>query len=59
MTTLCRMFCAAELDQALETLREHRGLNKDDEQATAGAKESGSEEEGVEEEGEEEEEEEV
>lgn len=55
MTTLCRMFCAAEFDQALETLREHRGLNKDDEQATAGAKESGSEEEGIEEEEEEEE----
>ncbi|KAI4219041.1 MAG: hypothetical protein L6R36_008596, partial [Xanthoria steineri] len=35
MTTLCRMFCAAELDQELEALREHGEL--DAEHASAGA----------------------
>ena len=52
MTTLCRMFCAAELDQELEALREDREL--DAEHASAGAKELRYEEEGSEEEEEEE-----
>ena len=43
MTTLCRMFCAAELDQELEALREHGEL--DAEHASAGAKELRDEEE--------------
>ncbi|KAI4268567.1 MAG: hypothetical protein LQ337_007766 [Flavoplaca oasis] len=57
MTTLCNMFCASDLDQALKALQEDPKGESDQEQTTAGAKESGrGEEDDVEEEEEEEEE---
>ncbi|KAL9632316.1 MAG: hypothetical protein Q9204_003846 [Flavoplaca sp. TL-2023a] len=54
MTTLCKTFCASDLDQALKALQEDTKGDCDQEQATAGAKESGSGEEEEEEEEEEE-----
>ncbi|KAL8880337.1 MAG: hypothetical protein Q9198_002232 [Flavoplaca austrocitrina] len=53
MTTLCKMFCASDLDQALKALQEDTKGDCDQEQATAGAKECGSGEEEEEEEEEE------